>query len=77
MRAKLLLALCLATMPMCLVGCDSAGENQVGTGSNEPPPDVKKRIEEQNAMYQKMQQEQSKNPTPQDGRGGGGAPAGG
>jgi len=76
MRAKLLLAMCLAAMPMCLVGCDSAGENQVGSGNGEPPPDVKKRIEEQNAMYQKMQQEQAKNPTPQDGRGGG-VPSGG
>ena len=77
MRTKLLLAMCLATMPLCLVGCDSGGDNQVGTGSKEPPPDVKKRIEEQAEMYKKMQEETSKNPTPSDGRGGGAPPAGG
>ena len=47
MRFKLLLAMCLASMPMCLVGCDSSNENTVGTGSKEPPPDVKERIEKE------------------------------
>jgi len=74
MRTKLLLAMCLATMPLCLVGCDSGGENQVGTGSKEPPPDVKKRIEEEAAMRNKAASDAAKNPTPSDGRA---APAGG
>jgi len=68
MRFKLLLAMCLATMPMCLVGCDSGGENIVGTGSKEPPPDVKKRLEEDAKRYEQMQKETSKVPTPTDGR---------
>ncbi len=74
MRTKLLLAMCLATMPLCLVGCDSGGDNQVGTGSKEPPPDVKKRIAEEEAMRNKAASDAAKNPTPSDGRA---APAGG
>jgi hypothetical protein len=68
MRTKFLLTLCLAALPMCLVGCDSGAETTVGTGSNEPPPDVKKRIEEQANMYKKMQEDAAANPTPSDGR---------
>lgn len=77
MRTKFLLTLCLAAMPMCMVGCESESGTTVGTGNGEPPPDVKKRIEEQAEMYKKMQEETSKNPTPSDGRGGGAPPAGG
>ncbi|MCY3005903.1 MAG: hypothetical protein NTV29_07985 [Planctomycetota bacterium] len=68
MRFKLLLAMCLATMPMCLVGCDSGGENTVGTGSKEPPPDVKERIEKEAKMREDAAANAAKNPTPSDGR---------
>lgn len=64
MRAKLLLAMCLASMPMCLVGCDSSTENQVGTGAGEMPPDVKERLEKQNKAYE----EAMKKPINTDGR---------
>ena len=64
MRTKFLLCLCLVAMPLALVGCDGGGDNVVGTGTKEPPPDVKARIEEQNKIYQKMQEDQQKNPTP-------------
>ena len=47
MRTKFLLTLCLAAMPMCMVGYESESGSTVGTGNGEPPPDVKKRIEEQ------------------------------
>ncbi len=68
MRTRFLLAMCLAAMPMCLVGCDSSSENSVGTGSGEPPPEVKKRLEEEKARYEKMMQDAQANPTPSDGR---------
>ncbi|MFM7927654.1 MAG: hypothetical protein ACKO9Q_08045 [Pirellula sp.] len=64
MRAKFLLAMCLASMPMCLVGCDSSTENQVGTGAGVMPPDVKERLEKQNKAYE----EQAKKPINTDGR---------
>lgn len=74
MRTRFLLCLCLAAMPLALVGCDGGGGNVVGTGSKEPPPDVKARIEEQNKMYQKIQEESLKNPP---GSGNAPAPGGG
>jgi len=74
MRTKFLLTLCLAAMPMCMVGCESEGGTTVGTGNGQPPPDVQKRIDEQAEMYKKMQEEKAKNPTPSDGRA---APTGG
>ncbi|MFN5104352.1 MAG: hypothetical protein ACK5GJ_16285 [Planctomycetota bacterium] len=52
MRAKLLFAMCLASMPMCMVGCDSSTENQVGTGAGVMPADVKERLEKQNKAYE-------------------------
>ena len=58
----------MACMPMCLVGCDSGGENQVGTGSKEPPPDVKERIEKEAKMREEAAANAAKNPTPSDGR---------
>jgi hypothetical protein len=64
MRAKFLLAMCLASMPMCLVGCDSSTENQVGTGAGVMPPDVKERLEKQNKAYE----EAMKKPINTDGR---------
>lgn len=67
MRFKLLLAMCLAAMPMCLVGCDSSSENTVGTGSKEPPPDVKERIEKEAKMREDAAAAAAKNPTPSDG----------
>ncbi len=68
MRTRFLLALCLASMPMCLTGCDSGSETTVGTKQNEPPPEVKKRLEEDAARYKKMEEDKAKNPTPSDGR---------
>jgi len=67
MRFKLLLAMCLASMPMCLVGCDSGSENTVGTGSKEPPPDVKERIEKEAKMREDAAASAAKNPTPSGG----------
>nr|MCU0710020.1 hypothetical protein [Pirellula sp.] len=55
--------LCLAAMPLALAGCDGGGD-QVGTGSKEPPPDVKARIEEDANRYKKMMEDQKANPTP-------------
>lgn len=49
-------------MPMCLVGCDSSSENTVGTGSKEPPPDVKERIEKEQKMREEAAANQAKNP---------------
>lgn len=49
-------------MPMCLVGCDSGSENTVGTGSKEPPPDVKERIEKEQKMREEAAANQAKNP---------------
>jgi len=68
MRTKLLLSLCMAALPFSMVGCDSGSEVSVGTGTAEPPPDVKARIEKQNADYQKFQEQQQSNPTPSDGQ---------
>ena len=68
MRTKFLLTLCLAAMPMCMVGCESESGTTVGTGEGKPPPDVQKRIDEQAAMYKKLQEEKANNPTPSDGR---------
>jgi hypothetical protein len=65
MRTKFLLSLCLAAMPLALAGCDSGGgESTVGTGTGEPPPDVKARIEEDAKRYEKMMQDKAANPTP-------------
>ena len=61
MRTRFLLALCLASMPMCLTGCDSSGDTTVGTGQGQMPADVKKRLEEQENNYKKAQEAQAKN----------------
>ncbi|MFN7625723.1 MAG: hypothetical protein ACK5PZ_02760 [Pirellula sp.] len=76
MRTKFLLTLCLAAMPMCMVGCESESGTQVGTGNGVAPPDVQQRIKEQEEKYRIMQEETSKNPTTSDGRGGGVPPDG-
>lgn len=68
MRFKLLLVMCMASMPVCLVGCDAGGENTVGTGSKEPPPDVKERIAKEAKMREDAAANAAKNPTPSDGR---------
>jgi hypothetical protein len=47
---------------MCLVGCDSSSENTVGTGSKEPPPDVKERIEKEQKMREEAAANQAENP---------------
>lgn len=70
MRTRFLLCFCLAAMPLAMVGCDGGSENVVGTGSKEPPPDVKARIEEQNKKYQQMQEEAAKKPPPSNAPGG-------
>ncbi|MFM8573944.1 MAG: hypothetical protein ACKOAU_20270 [Pirellula sp.] len=74
MRTKLLLTVCLLAMPMSLVGCDSGGENVVGTGAGVMPPDVKERIEKEAKMREDAAANAAKNPTPSDGRA---APPGG
>lgn len=68
MRLKLLLVVCMASMPMCLVGCDSGSENQVGTGAGVMPPDVKERVEKEAKMREDAANNAAKNPTPSDGR---------
>jgi hypothetical protein len=64
MRTKFLLSLCLAAMPLALVGCDGGGETQVGSGMKEPPPDVKARIEEEARMRNEAMKKTQENPTP-------------
>ena len=68
MRKKLFLALYVASLSMCLIGCDSSTENQVGTGEGKMPEDVRQRQDEMNKKYQEMMDQKAKNPTPSDGR---------
>ncbi len=64
MRKKFFLALCLASAPVCFVGCDSSAD-QVGTRTDTAiPPEVQDRIKKQDEQYKNMQQNQLSNPTP-------------
>ncbi len=66
MRTKFLLTLALVMLPLSLasmVGCDS-GQTVVGTGTKEPPPDVKARLEAEKKNYDDMMKKNNEAGTP-------------
>lgn len=66
MRTTKFFALALVMLPLSLasiVGCDG-GQTVVGTGTKEPPPDVKARLEKEKAQYENMMKENQERGTP-------------
>lgn len=70
MRNKFLLTLALGILTAGFVGCDSTA-NQVGTGTAEPPPEVKERLKKQEEEYANMMKNSEGTPVPSEGQSGG------